>query len=651
MIRRDECMYNFSIMPLDEKHLKESCDDIIEQQKNGISTHAMLMMYFRPDGTPPVNTAQKQCEIFDKYKHYLDKAGAKYGVLVQSTLGHITLPSKMHPFQTTVSLETGEESLTTCCPLDPGFKDYIKNQMKTLAKHNPSIIMIDDDIGILYRNTKGCCCKYHMEEFNRRAKTNMTREQLYSHTISDNPESKRYTDIYVELIKDSLISCVKAMREGIDEVNPQIQGAVSGIYVSTFCEFSGDIARAFAGEGNPVIMRLNGGPYAKESTHYFTSNLFRASILRENVKDKVDIFLAETDTCPQNRYSTSAAMLHGHFTASILEGACGAKHWITRTMEYEPSSGRAYRKILSRYSKFYERLSEYVKELKPFGCKIPLTLMQNYGFVEVDCPSTVNPWISCILERFGLPVYFSNEGEGAVFLDEFSVDGFDDKTIMNFLKGTLVLSAGAAKKLFERGFSQYTGVDVAEWTGKTANCEIINGKQMAVQYGQKQLVPLFENVEWLSDAVHEDEENSLESLFPAVTRFKNSLGGEVIVFSGNPDMPFTYYTAFSMLNETRKQQFIDILSNNNHIPLYYPEDAEVYLRAGYLESGEIMAAVFNLGHDVLDDIPLVCTKKVNRVEMLCPDGTREVCKYAEENGIIRIKRELNTLIPAILFIS
>ena len=73
MIRRDECMYNFSIMPLDEKHLKESCDDIIEQQKNGISTHAMLMMYFRPDGTPPVNTAQKQCEIFDKYKHYLSQ--------------------------------------------------------------------------------------------------------------------------------------------------------------------------------------------------------------------------------------------------------------------------------------------------------------------------------------------------------------------------------------------------------------------------------------------------------------------------------------------------------------------------------------------------------------------------------------------------
>lgn len=42
------------------------------------------MMYSGPNGTPPVNKAQKQCEIFDKYKHYLYKVGAKCGVLVQS---------------------------------------------------------------------------------------------------------------------------------------------------------------------------------------------------------------------------------------------------------------------------------------------------------------------------------------------------------------------------------------------------------------------------------------------------------------------------------------------------------------------------------------------------------------------------------------
>ena len=645
-------MYNFSIMPLSGDFALEHCDDIIEQQKTGISTHAMLMMQFSPLGTPPVELAKKKCEIFDKYKGYLDKVGAKYGVLVQSTLGHIRRPRQMHPFQTTVSLETGEESLTTCCPLDPGFKAYIKEQMKVLAEHNPSIVMIDDDVGILYRNTKGCACKYHMAEFNRRAKTNISREELYAHTLSDNPESKRYTDIYVELIKDSLVSCVKAMREGIDEVNPKIQGAVSGIYVSTFCEFSGDIAKAFAGKDNPAIMRLNGGPYAKEGTHYFTSNLFKAAILKENVKDKVDIFLAETDTCPHNRYSTSAAMLHGHFTASILEGAKGAKHWITRTGEkYEPLSGKAYRKILSKYSVFYEKLSEYTQKLKPFGCRIPLTLMQNYGFVESKCPLNVNPWVSCVLERFGLPVYFSNEGDGAVFLDNFSVDGFDDETIMSFFGGTLVISAGAAKKLCERGFSDYIGVDIRNWNGPIISSEIINGRKSVVQYEQKEIVPCCENVEWLSDAVHIDEENKIKAQFPAVTRYENSLQGEVIVFSGNPDMPFTYYTAFSMLSELRKKQFIDILSKNNHIPLYYPEDAEVYLRAGYLESGEIMAAIFNLGLDVLEDIPLVCTKKVERVEMLKSDGTRQECEFIVGNGVIRVKRELKTLIPEILFIS
>ena len=55
----------------------------------------------------------------------------------------------------------------------------------------------------------------------------------------------------------------------------------------------------------------------------------------------------------------------------------------------------------------------------------------------------------------------------------------------------------------------------------------------------------------------------------------------------------------SLLNETRKRQFVDILSKNDHIPVYYPEDAELYLRAGRLPTGEIMAAAFNLSHDAL----------------------------------------------------
>ena len=167
-------MLNLSITPLFKDHIDEICEDIIAQQRDGISDIAMFMMTLQPDSTPPVDKAAVQCALYDSYREQLDKAGAKHGILAQATLGHIVVPSAPYPFSPTVSLIPGEPSIVTCCPLDPGFREYIKGQMRTIAQHNPSAIMIDDDVGILYRATKGCACRYHMAEFNRRAGTNMS---------------------------------------------------------------------------------------------------------------------------------------------------------------------------------------------------------------------------------------------------------------------------------------------------------------------------------------------------------------------------------------------------------------------------------------------------------------------------------------------
>ena len=60
-----------------------------------------------------------------------------------------------------------------------------------------------------------------------------------------------------------------------------------------------------------------------------------------------------------------------------------------------------------------------------------------------------------------------------MFLDDFSTDGFDDETIRSFMKGTLLLSVGAAEKLCARGFAADLGVTVRPWEGKVINGEII----------------------------------------------------------------------------------------------------------------------------------------------------------------------------------
>ena len=644
-------MINLSIMPLDTEHVDEICRDVIEQQQSGVSTHAMFMMKFNPEGTPAVNKAEGQCKKYDLFRERLDRAGAKHGVLVQATMGHITKPYEPYPFQPSVSLITGEDRVVTACPLDPSFREYMKGQMKILASRHPSAVMIDDDVGLFYKPTKGCACKYHMAEFERRAGRKMSREELYAHTQGKSPEDIKWRDLYVEVQRDALVGFVKSMREGLDEVDPTIQGIVSGIYTSTFLEFSGEEARAFAGKGNPSIARMNGGPYGKDSHRYFTNNMFRAAILKENSKDLIDIYLAETDTCPQNRYSTSAALLHSHFTASILEGAEGAKHWITRLSAYEPNAGAAYRKKLAKYSKFYEALVTYAKRIEPFGCRIPLTLKQDYGFVESEASKNLSPWSTCVLETLGLPTYFGNGDGGAVFLDEFSVSGFDDEEIRKMLSGTLVITALAAKKLYDRGFSDYTGVTAREWDGAVITTETVFGKSVGKQYEAKEICVLRDGVEILSEVVHTDgKTGEKQILFPGVTRFDNSLGGEVITFSGTPDMPFKYFTAFSMLSETRKRQLVGILERRSHIPLYYPGDAEVYIRAGRVD-GELFCGFFNKSFDELETVELVCKQKVTKVEKLSENGERVPREFSQNGDSLEVFENAKTHTPVILFIS
>lgn len=363
------------------------------------------------------------------------------------------------------------------------------------------------------------------------------------------------------------------------------------------------------------------------------------------------MFLAETDTCPQNRYSAGAALLHAHFTGSILEGAKGAKHWITRLYSYEPNSGKAYRKKLAKYHKFYEKLAEYADELKPFGCRIPITVHQDYGFIESEKGIHISPWSSCVLERLGFPLYFGNDGDGAVFLDDISVSRFSDEEINKFFKGTLILSGTAAKKLCDRGFADHIGVEVREWDGKVISYEFIYGKRIATQIDRKELVIKNDNVKSLSYAAHKIDDDTYEELFPAVTSFDNPSGGCTVVFCGTPDTEYKYFSAFSMLNETRKQQFIDILGSRGHLPVYYPEDAEVYMRAGNLDNGEIFCAVFNLCLDELEDIPLVINKNFSKIEKLEPDGTRSNCKFDIIDSTVRVKEHAGVLEPIILFIS
>lgn len=640
----------YSIMPLDTEHTDGICEDIREQYESGVCTCALFSMTLVPEGNPPVDKVGPLCRKYDRFRERLDAMGVPSGILVQASIGHGWVLGEMFPYQQVVQLVDGKKP-NTVCPYDEGFRKYIGDALRMIASHAPAHIMIDDDLRLLFRPGGGCACPLHLSRFAELSGERLDREELLCAVRGRDARAERLSACFVETQRESLVECARVMRAAIDAVDPSIPG--SFCCVGTSAEFSAEIARELAGKGNPTVVRINNAKYSSLGAKYFTESFLRCASASAKLKRDVDVILAETDTCPQNRYSTSARSLHTHFTGSILEGASGAKHWITRLASHEPESGRAYRRILGKYRGFYQTLSELVPTLAPRGFRIPVGKTAKYPLGEpwVQCPDAGDDWSRCVLERLGLPLYFSAEKGGVACLSGDSDRAFTDAEILEMLHGPIFLSSDAAQSLAERGFGKYLGVEVREWHGKTPTAESlsVNGNRCTCQMQTRELVPLSSEVREDSTVVHSLDKMHFERLFPGTTVYDNALGGKVFVFCGTPRAEHHITQAYSFLNYSRKLQLTRLLDEAGELPLWYPEDEEVYLRVADMKDGGLFCAIFNLSSDSIEDTVLACKRGVSRIERLNASGEWESVSFAPAgDGKYRLVLTVEHLLPEIL---
>lgn len=637
----------YSIMALDTDHVEEICNDISRQYETGVADCALFMFKLVPEGDPLINKAKIQGEKYKIFKKRLDEMGLKSGILVQCTIGHgwtLDEPNKLVKYK---NLTNGKDDKNVVCPYSRQFQDYIRSQFSILAGLEPYTIMVDDDYRLMFRPGKGCACKLHMRAFNARSGLTLGRRQLFDELKNGN---KQVIDAYVETQRESLIAGARAMREGLDAVNPSLFASFCCVGAST--EFAWDIAKILAGKGNEPVVRINNGRYATPKAKNISEVSLRCADAGNRLrKNGVKYVLAETDTCPQNRYSTSATALHAHYVLSLLEGANGAKHWITRLASYEPDSGKAYRKILSEHRGFYDEIVRTVPTLSWQGCKIPLSKEVHYDFVHDAYHWDKNKWLLNILEVMGLPVYISdNESGGACFLEGELDKYFSDSEILQMLKGTLVLDGVCAKRLCERGFSEYIGVKVRNWSGATFSKEIDKwGRVFNAQPKYQEIV--LSGATEISTAYNLSGGTSFNKLFPAVTEYENELGGKVVVFCGKVDFNYGIGAPFSYLNESRKAQLVQILKASGNLPIYCEGDEQVYVKYAVTEKGDGWCMLLNTGFDVMDEIRICTAKPIRTVKILDSNGNYNDCNFEKTEGGVIIKEQLSVLTPMVATIE
>ena len=645
--------YDFAVFDLKEDHFEERVRDICDSVKRGSFTIPLFSHVLVPEGDPVWDKVTQLSEIFVRYRDALAKEGVPAAILVQASLGHgydIT-PA---PFDRYVNLTDGRTEYVYC-PEDERFLAHFSNVLRTLAGTKPYAIMLDDDFRLMLRPGHGCACARHMAEFNRRAGTNMTREELFDY-FKEHSMHDPLARIYAETQKDSLIKAATAFRAAIDEVDSSIQGVncTSG----HICENVIYTNKIFAGKGNPTMVRMANGIYAPYAIRGISYTFANAAIHAAKLKKHgIDIILSETDTIPFNRYAKSARYLHAQYAASLLEGARGAKHWLTRGICFEPASGKAYRDILATHRPFYEKIAALAPEIRWVGANSAFIEQTDFPFATEElypCDYHPHTWVTKNLEEMGIPFYFSEKTEAASFLEGSIVDDMTDEEIENVLAGSVFLDGASAEALCRRGYGDRIGVSVSAWDGGMIHAEVFgetDDVRCSKQKNVRRVTPTDPNTEILSYN-YLKVDGGIARRGAAVTKLKRADGKISVVFCGSPDTAFNYMEGFSFLNETRKAQLVSLLREAGALPVYAVGDAEICMRAGYLADGSLFVFALPLGVDPSDTLTLALEKEPVKIVAISPDGEEAPVafeKKSESEYALSVRME--ALYPAALKIS
>ncbi len=642
-------LYNYTVTPLKEDHFEERVADIVNLYNQKISIMPLFRMTLVPEGNPVWDKAGPMVTLFERYRDKLSENGVPAGILVQASLGH-AYQIEPNPFQKYINLRDGQEEYI-CCPEDEAFIAHFCGVLKQLAAAKPAAIMLDDDFRMSVRPGLGCVCPLHLAKFNRLAGTSMTRDELRAHVLSA-PADDRLADIYRQTQTDSLINAAKAFRAAIDEIDPTIQGinCTSG----HFCDSVIHTNPIFAGKGNPTMVRVPNGIYAPITVRGFSDLMRQAAICGSKLrKHGIDIILAETDTIPFNRYGKGARHLHAHYTASILDGLRGAKHWLYRSTAFEPNSGKAYRAILAEHSGMYEKLAELSEGITWQGANSAFIEQEKFTYDKENFRRYHNnDWVILNLERMGLPFYFSEEHSKATFLEGDLVRDMTDEQIKAAFTASVFLDGESAKDLIDRGYGDLLGISIAEWDGRRVSDECFDpdgAVACTAQKNRKEITlrgaeALSYNFVW--------EGSNAKLLSPAVSVYRRDGGKLSVVYCGSPTARHHYTEGFSFLNETRKAQFIDLLKQAGALPCYYPGDEELCLRAGLLTNGDLLVALYNLGYDPIKKLSLYLEKKPETIGRMLADGTVEPLRFtALGNDLYEIDTGVEPMEPVILIIK
>jgi hypothetical protein len=128
---------------------------------------------------------------------------------------------------------SGQPAPTAVCPLDHEYLDYIRQYVETVARTGVESILLDDDLryvghgaGPALMDELFCFCEEHIDRFNERDRSSMTREGLLEIFKKPSPitgEDERINRNWYSFMRETMEDFACCIGKAARQVNPEVQ--------------------------------------------------------------------------------------------------------------------------------------------------------------------------------------------------------------------------------------------------------------------------------------------------------------------------------------------------------------------------------------------------------------------------------------------
>ena len=640
-----------NIVPCRLGQERETAADSIAFARATGNPVALYSLTLHPEGRPATEKLDKLLASYRAFAAELAGTEVRPGVLIQAVIGHWPRTDKdIEPWTRTVNIR-GEK--VRFCPLDPGFRAYIRAVAEGVARERPCFILSDDDVRA-YSHEAECFCPLHAAEFSKRMGRAYTPDE-YRAAVQNAKKGDRALEVFYALQREMVLDVAAQLRAGIDAVNPDIPSGVCS--ATTAIRYVGDEAKVMAGPRHEPVFRVNNALYNESSPKALTSTL-KHTMAAVAMYPDIPYILDESDTCPHNLWSKASVGVHAKLVASIAAGLKGSKLWYCGMHKYGWPVHSNFTRVFARHRGYYDALVREVASSRPYGIFEPVLKDASDWHPRSRSTSWSSPyerhtWTDGFAGVMGVP--FSLQSEMSVrgvwaLSGARMVSRLSDAELRAILSHPVLVDADAAGWLARRGFAEFTGVKVDDQT-PLFNGEVSADGRQDYAYSHSQVPHLLPQpgARILSYLIYRPYSGAKgERVAPASTIFENSLGGRVLVSTFNPNIDI-----FCRYNEPRKAQFEAFLAELNGAPLkvVVANQQDVLAVAREKADGSLLLAAVNLNFDALDTLDLRVAKRPAKLELMADDGTWKPLEFAAEGDVLRLPIQIPCYDAAVVRMS